>query len=478
MRRSISFGYLFMSFLCIGLLAAFSVKQQGGLDAPEPIGPYLNNAFPEAPTEATPPPRLLSETGAFANLETLEPAQGLLPYALNEPFWSDGALKWRWISIPNDGVHDTAEEQVVFSEEGIWRFPEGTVAVKHFEMVVDQTAPDMTRRLETRFIVKGPADTFYFLTYKWNEAGTDAVLLDNGEIETLVIRTSSGARFQPWTFPSNDECMDCHRSVSGFMLGPSTRQLNGDLTYAKTGRTANQVMTWNSLGIFSTPVYEDSLQHYVTASSSTDSNASLEERALSYLDSNCGYCHRPGSIRTSYFDARLTTPLESSGILNGFAFNNQSLVNGKIVTPGDTALSLIHFRMRNLNNKAAMPPLAKAVIDSAGLKLIGDWILSLGETPTHIETQDPESTDLIASIYPNPFASQATITYTASEAARVHIHLFDAQGRNVRTLFEGVPAPGKHEIVLDGSNLRSGTYFVHIIQGAQKTVHSVVLIST
>src|SRR5204863_6670833 len=46
-------------------------------------------------------PDTLEETGAFANLQTLEPNPGIVPYDVNSPLWSDGAIKKRWFSIPD-----------------------------------------------------------------------------------------------------------------------------------------------------------------------------------------------------------------------------------------------------------------------------------------------------------------------------------------------------------------------------------------
>ena len=70
-------------------------------------------------------PRLLSQTGAFADTTNLVPAAALTPYDLIVPFWSDGAEKSRWISVPSG-------ERIKFAVTGEWVFPKGTVFVKHF----------------------------------------------------------------------------------------------------------------------------------------------------------------------------------------------------------------------------------------------------------------------------------------------------------------------------------------------------------
>src|SRR6185436_9135480 len=105
-------------------------------------------------------PKLLSETRAFTSLKTLEAAGGLLPYELNVPFWSDGAAKRRWMVLPAAG-------QISFSPRGEWRFPAGTIFVKHFEMPVDDPEPRAKRRLETRFLVVNETGGVFGVTYKW-----------------------------------------------------------------------------------------------------------------------------------------------------------------------------------------------------------------------------------------------------------------------------------------------------------------------
>ena len=65
-------------------------------------------------------PKLLSQTGAFADTPNLIPATGLIPYELVVPFWSDGASKQRWIALPAGKIR--------FAATGEWRFPPGTVS--------------------------------------------------------------------------------------------------------------------------------------------------------------------------------------------------------------------------------------------------------------------------------------------------------------------------------------------------------------
>ncbi|MFK7846384.1 MAG: T9SS type A sorting domain-containing protein [Rhodothermales bacterium] len=438
-----------------------------GLDTPEPFGAYLDGAFPvSTPSGSTDVPQLLSETGAFADLTTLEPAAGFIPYALNQPFWSDGAEKYRWIAIPNDGTHDTPAEQITFSEEGLWAFPPGTVAVKHFELPLDHADPLKTKRLETRFNIIGDDGSIYGLTYKWNDEQTDAELLEGGLKESIAVRTAQGIEIRSWEYPDRDMCLTCHNNAAGKIIGPRTRQLNGDLYYTKTDRTANQLATLNHLGIFSEAIDENALPTYLTSAtreaSDQPNTSTLEHSALSYLDSNCGYCHRPGVLFTSLFDARLSIPLENSGIINGFAFNNLGIAGSAIVVPGDTSNSLIYQRMKSLETQVAMPPIAKGRVDTLGMQLIADWILSLGEPTANEEvTANTEQTALLGN-YPNPFRKTTTLSFMMAKTEPVKITLYDVHGVVVKTLLNQSMQRGRHEIKIDAEGLASGAYYVHL----------------
>src|SRR5882724_11519311 len=109
----------------------------------------------------------LSQLGLFTNLATLTPIPGFHGYTVNSPLWSDGALKKRWIAVPNDGTHDTLAEQIVFSPTNEWKFPSGTVFVKHFDLPVNDTNAAITQRVETRLLVVDQNAAVYGLTYKW-----------------------------------------------------------------------------------------------------------------------------------------------------------------------------------------------------------------------------------------------------------------------------------------------------------------------
>jgi uncharacterized repeat protein (TIGR03806 family) len=338
-----------------------------GISARTAVKPYLN-----MPHRADGPmPRLLSGTGAFADVRQLKSNSALLPYDLIVAFWSDGAIKARWAAIPN--------QKVKFSNTGEWQFPAGTVFVKHFELPVDEANPSVRRRLETRLLVRDSAGGVYGVTYKWRADESDAELLTGSVTEDVAIKTASGSvRHQTWYYPSRKDCLTCHTAGAGGVLGVKSRQMNHDFAYPG-GVTDNELRTWNHLGLFDPALKPEELSGAPTLAAADDTTRSLEDRARSYLDANCSHCHRPGGT-VAYFDARYTTPLNDQGLINGPVLIDQGIDRPRIISPHDTWRSIAYMRI-STNGDIRMPPLARETIDAKGVALLGEWIDSLPGRP-------------------------------------------------------------------------------------------------
>lgn len=61
--------------------------------------------------------------------------------------------------------------------------------------------------------------------------------------------------------------------------------------------------------------------------------------------------------------------------------------------------------------------------------------------------------------HPNPFNPMTTIRYSVPERSQVTLTLYDAAGRELRTLVDGEMEPGTHETTLHAGGLASGIYF-------------------
>ena len=307
-----------------------------------------------------------SNTGAFQNLRDLSPNPALIPYDLIVPFWSDGASKSRWISIPDSPIR--------FSSSAEWKFPPGTVFVKEFDLALDETNPSAKRRLETRFLVCDGEGGVYGVTYKWRPDGTDADLLTTSVTEPLTIRTASGTRSPSWYYPSREDCLTCHTANAGGVLGVKARQMNREFTY-RAGVTANQLVAWNHAGLFGAGIADADLLRSPRLAALGDATRSLEDRARSYLDANCSQCHRPGGTIVP-FDTRYETPLGAQGLIEAPPLLNEGIDHARLIAPHDVWRSILFMRV-NTDDTFKMPPLARMTVDAASVELLRAWILSM-----------------------------------------------------------------------------------------------------
>jgi len=312
-------------------------------------------------------PRHLSETGAFADTPKLTPNSGLIPYVLIVPFWSDGAVKSRWVAIPAGKID--------YSPTAEWQFPTCTVFVKNFDLPTDARNPGAKRRLETRLLVRDRTGGVYGVSYQWRPDGLDADLLTEAKTEQIPITSADGSvHQQTWYYPSPKDCLTCHTATAGFVLGVKARQLNRDIQYA-SGMTENQLRAWNRRGLFKQPLSEQELAQIPTLAAADDPSRSVEDRARSYLDANCSHCHRPGGNVAS-FDARYETPLPKQFLIDGPVLIDEGIDKPRVISPHDVWRSIAYMRV-NTNTEIRMPPLARETIDAKGVQLLNEWITSL-----------------------------------------------------------------------------------------------------
>ena len=321
-----------------------------------------------------PAPALLSQVGFFTDLDSLTVTPEAIPFSVNVPFWSDGALKSRWALIPNDGTPQTTEELIAYSPTAPWKFPEGTVLVKHMEMPLDRSDPSVRRRLETRFLVNGIGGVTYGLTYRWRPDGSDADLLVGAVDDTLSIATPAGPVQQVWHYPSRSECLNCHEPNVGYSLGMNARQLNRDSYYPATERVSNQLVTLSSVGLLDTPIDSTATDSIPRLVALDDETASVEVRARSFLDANCSHCHQPDTGNRAIFDARFVTPLEAQNLVRGAVIEDLGIAGAQVIAPQDVSRSLLHLRASSRQPGVGMPPLATSILDTAGVDLLRQWI--------------------------------------------------------------------------------------------------------
>ncbi|HWO10013.1 MAG TPA: c-type cytochrome domain-containing protein, partial [Polyangiaceae bacterium] len=231
--------------------------------------------------------------------------------------------------------------------------------------------------LETRFLVAARNGRYYGVTYKWNEEETDALPLLESQEEVLDIIGPDGvARQQTYFYPGPADCLICHTAEAGYVLGVRTAQLNGPR--AGAAASASQLVDWAARGLLDTPIDDQLAASLPRLSPLTDETRPIGERLRSYWDSNCSMCHgRVAGIRATW-DARLSTPLESQGIIGGELSGEAELPEGSVViAPGDLEHSAMWQRAISTDPALRMPPVGRRTVDAAYVQLLEQWIASL-----------------------------------------------------------------------------------------------------
>ena len=317
------------------------------------VGNAVTNGFPVT----------LSATGLFSDLVDLSPAPGLLPYQPNLSFWSDHALKRRWFTIPD------ATSKMTWSKDGNWIYPPRMLWVKHFDLELSRGNPATKKRIETRVLVKTDTGS-YGVSYRWNEAQTEATLVEDGGVEFDVAIDAYGTpHTQRWQIPGRSSCLTCHTPQAGHALSFNTRQLNQNFTIHSFGGNQLDLLSANNF-LTNTPDPVATLERHVRP----DEDFPLELRARSYFAVNCAYCHQTGGSVSGFWDGRAHLTLEQTGLINGIAENPGGSSLNRYIVPGDTAHSIVLSRMASTNGFGRMPPLGTTQVDPAAIQLITDWI--------------------------------------------------------------------------------------------------------
>ncbi|MBK8038933.1 MAG: PQQ-dependent sugar dehydrogenase [Verrucomicrobiaceae bacterium] len=319
-------------------------------------------------------PAKLSDTGLFADISDLSFNPGIERYDINLPFWSDYAIKSRWFMLPN------GSDTFGFVQDGNWSLPQGALFIKHFDYELTRGNPATKKRLETRLLMINATGS-YGVSYRWNETGTEAFLVaDGGEDFDMNVVISGTPTNVHWRIPSRSECLACHTPQGGHGLSFETRQLNRTGTLG--GQTGNYLELMANAGYFSNaPTQFHTLPKYHTP---TDTSATLETRARSWLAVNCSYCHQTGGTGIGAFDMRPELSLTQTTMIDAHVGNVQA-GDHKALVRGFNDKSVIWNRLSASGGYTRMPPLATAVIDPEGTQVVMDWINSMASRQTYAE---------------------------------------------------------------------------------------------
>ncbi|MDP3072940.1 MAG: hypothetical protein Q8N18_21790 [Opitutaceae bacterium] len=108
-----------------------------------------------------------------------------------------------------------------------------------------------------------------------------------------------------------------------------------------------------------------------------DKSAPLERRVRSYLEVNCAMCHRPGGLSRAQFDARLSTPLEKSGLIDVEPIGGDlGIAGSRLIVPGVPEKSIL-LRRQIDSGPFRMPPLGLHTEPAPIAPLLEEWIRAM-----------------------------------------------------------------------------------------------------
>lgn len=316
------------------------------------------------------PPKLLSAFGFFDDLAAQAPAAGVLPFDLNTPLFSDGALKRRFVYVPKG-------KAAAYHDSEAFEFPVGAALIKTFAFPADYRQPDRDVRLiETRVMLRQESG-WQAWAYQWNEEQTDAVLrIAGAKAEIATVRADGSPLAFTYSIPNKNQCKACHAMGGELVpLGPKARNLNRTFSYADGER--NQLERWTEAGILQAG---QGAAGAPSVPDWRDASADLEARARAWLDVNCAHCHRregPAS-NSGLFLTFLETQPAALGI------GKRPVAAGKgsggrefDVKPGDPDGSILLYRVESIEPGVMMPELGRHLPDPEAVKLLRDWIAQL-----------------------------------------------------------------------------------------------------
>ena len=391
-------------------------------------------------------PRKLSETGLFASLKEQTPAPGVIPYSINAEPWADHALAERFFAVPGKGTLGVYEKQnlQIGHVKGAWIYPTDTVFAKTMSLELERGNPASRRRLETQILHKDRT-TWRAYNYIWNDEQTDAVLGDpDGLDRTFTIKEAGGSVKQTWHFASRTECLICHTTRAGSILGFNVPQLNRDHAYGSL--IAAQLRTLGHVGLF-----EQSLPNPLPRLPAPfDPAESLNTRARAYLHANCAHCHRRGGGGTAPFELLYELDLKKTFLIGARPSQGTFDIHApECVAAGDPYRSVLYYRMARLG-PGHMPTAGSNVIDTRGLNLIHAWIEQLpeitGRKPERAPSITKEQRDALAVLVASKSTDTAALDrlLSAPSAALYLLRAFDTGKLSDPVRASVLAAAGKH----------------------------------
>jgi hypothetical protein len=273
----------------------------------------------------------ISRIGALENFVEYEPQY---------PLYADGAVKRRWIYIP-DG------SRINSMNPDHWKFPMGTILFKEFKVA--------GKIIETRMIEKiSEGDGFRawrFSIFANRKDNSDSDRLDNNDLPSqtdLMQNYMASTVTSTYKIGSLNQCLTCHSGSSDVARGFNYLQLSSRSKPVNLDYIVNLGLLTNI------PFRFDEIP-----------GTSLHQQALGYLQSNCVTCHDGASSGPGDFRHLSTSNSFSDEPLFQTMFGSPTLI-----VAGQAGQSKLFDRFSTGN----MPKIQPVTKDEAAITLIEEWI--------------------------------------------------------------------------------------------------------
>jgi uncharacterized repeat protein (TIGR03806 family) len=335
----------------------------------QPVGPVPPQASSPVvfDLDEVPYPTLSAYNFFLGPMVALQPVQGVLPYEVITPLFSDYALKKRFVWMPSGVQASYAGDHQALD------FPDGAVLIKNF-FYHNVLPGNATRVIETRLLYKRNGQ-WAFAEYVWNEDQTEAHLDMNGSFTQVDwIDEGGDQRTVNYRIPSGGECFTCHKQgLDPVPIGPKPQNLAMSMPY--TDGVMDQLVKWTSVGYLAPgmPSVMDKVVRW------DDPSAALDERVRAYIDMNCAHCHAEGS-HCDYRPMRFAYTETADPVNLGVCVPpDEELLPAltHIVSRGNVERSMLHFRLNATDESVRMPLLGRTVVHEEAVELIEEWINSL-----------------------------------------------------------------------------------------------------
>ena len=297
-------------------------------------------------------------------IHKLFPNDRVVPYDLITPLFSDYSEKARFVWMPPGSSAKAGETGDIL-------FADGTVLIKNFYYQDNERDPG--KIVETRLLVKRKSG-WDPLTYIWNDDQSEAFLEIAGDFKEITATDHQGKEFTiDYVIPNKNQCKGCHeRDRKIVPVGPVLKNLNRDFTYVDGVK--NQLVKWSELNYLDE---YDPVRDTFKMADWADPEANLHDRALAYLEVNCGTCHRsdgPANVSGLHLTSDESNLFNLGVFKAPVSAGKGSGGHSYDIVPGDPDASILVYRMESLEPGAMMPELGRKLVHKEGVQLIRDWI--------------------------------------------------------------------------------------------------------